>query len=59
MFWNLETNAAQNIFNLFLCSMEGKQRPEPFTRGNLHPTPQKWRNVAQERFFIHMCIGKL
>lgn len=38
-------------FNFFLCSIEGKQRPQPFRQGNLHPTPQTWRDVAEERFF--------
>jgi len=57
-FWNRDTNAARNILNLFLCSAQGKQRPEPFRRKLAGPTPQTQEAIPKERF-IRMRIGEL
>ena len=39
-FWNWDTNAAHNILHLFLCSAQGKARPEPFERSKIVLAPQ-------------------
>jgi hypothetical protein len=39
-FWSWDTNATHNILHLFLCSAQGKARPEPFERSKTVLAPQ-------------------
>jgi hypothetical protein len=39
-FWSWDTNATHNILHLFLCSAQGKARPEPFARSKIVLAPQ-------------------